>query len=139
MIYIVNELCDIDETYNNCHGAFTDKEEAHAKAREVFEQAKLDIPPYDDYDNWSEDEDSYHVWDDDNSITVTIDEVKLNISEEHSKQIAHSIIDVFETELESKDITLPDEHRTGEPTEARIFGITYYYFEDSIIEELDKI
>lgn len=135
MIYIVNELCELEqESYNVCHGAYTDMDEAYAKAIEIYNQAKIDLGEDAEYCD-----EEMTVWSYPNAISVEINSAQLNISEQHSKEIAAHIIDIFECELESQDITLPDEERTGEPTEARIFGKTYYHFEDSIIEELDRI
>ena len=51
---------------------------------------------------------------------------------------ADDIIDIFEELLDRLDITLPDEWREGEEDEARIFGDTYYEFENKIVERLRK-
>lgn len=135
MIYVVNELCELDETYVDCHGAFTNKKDAYAKAKELFEQAKIDLSGNNCYDC----EEDLAVWNSYYSIKIEVSSVNLNINEEDSKQLASSMIDYFECTLEENDITIPDKERTGHPSEARIFGETYYHLEDSIIEELDKI
>ena len=39
---------------------------------------------------------------------------------------------MFEEMLESKGISIPDEDRTGEESEANLYGITYATLEDEI-------
>ena len=51
---------------------------------------------------------------------------------------ADDIIDIFEELLDRLNITLPDKWREGEEDEARIFGDTYYEFENKIVERLKK-
>lgn len=41
------------------------------------------------------------------------------------KNLAISIVDVIEEMLEEKNITIPDECRTGAPGECRLYGVTY--------------
>lgn len=48
------------------------------------------------------------------------------------KDATVSILDCFEDLLNEKDITIPDDDRTGEETEARIFGTTYGDLESKI-------
>lgn len=48
--------------------------------------------------------------------------------------LAISILDLFENVLEENDITIPDEDRTGDETEARLYGMTYANLEDKIVE-----
>lgn len=48
------------------------------------------------------------------------------------KDVTVSIIDCFEDLLDENDITIPDDDRTGEETEARIFGTTYGDLESKI-------
>lgn len=48
------------------------------------------------------------------------------------KDATVSIIDCFEDLLDENDITIPDDDRTGEETEARIFGTTYGDLESKI-------
>lgn len=73
IIYVVNELNEIEQdNYNNCHGAFTSKEEAYKLANTLFDQAKEDIH---EADSCSEE---LKVWNMYNMITISVDEVKLN-------------------------------------------------------------
>ena len=51
---------------------------------------------------------------------------------------ADDLIDIFEELLDRLDITLPDKWREGEEDVARIFGDTYYEFENKIVERLRK-
>lgn len=57
-----------------------------------------------------------------------------------NRDVAISIIDIFEDLLDENDITIPDEFRSGEKgsDEARIFGDTYYNLEDKITDLLNK-
>lgn len=48
--------------------------------------------------------------------------------------LAIDILDLFENVLEENDITIPDEDRTGDETEARLYGMTYANLEDEIVE-----
>ena len=50
--------------------------------------------------------------------------------------VAIRILDIFEEMLESKGISIPDEERTGEESEARLYGMTYSTLEDEIAELL---
>ena len=54
------------------------------------------------------------------------------------KELAISILDLFEEILDKHDISIPDDNRTGEESEARIFGETYYELEDKIVETIQK-
>lgn len=47
--------------------------------------------------------------------------------------LAIRILELFEDVLEAKDITIPDEDRTGDETEARLYGMTYANLEDRIV------
>lgn len=57
-----------------------------------------------------------------------------------NRDVAISIIDIFEDLLDENDITIPDEFRSGEEgsDEARIFGDTYYDLENKITDLLNK-
>ena len=44
-----------------------------------------------------------------------------------------AILDSFEDLLEEKNITIPSDDRTGEESEARLFGCEYYDLEDKIV------
>ena len=50
--------------------------------------------------------------------------------------VAIRILDVFEEMLESKGISIPDEDRTGEESEACLYGMTYAELENTIEELL---
>lgn len=57
-----------------------------------------------------------------------------------NRNVAISIISVFEDLLDENDITIPDKFRSEEEgsDEARIFGDTYYNLEDKITDLLNK-
>lgn len=60
---------------------------------------------------------------------------------EERRKLAIDIINLFENVLNEHNIKLPDNDRTGDSTEASIFGSTYYEIEDSIenlLCEFDK-
>ena len=50
--------------------------------------------------------------------------------------LAIRILELFEDVLEEKNITIPDEDRTGSDEEARLYGMTYANLEDAIVEVL---
>ncbi len=50
--------------------------------------------------------------------------------------VAIRILDIFEEMLESKGISIPDEDRTGEESEACLYGMTYAELENTIEELL---
>ena len=52
--------------------------------------------------------------------------------------VAIRILDIFEEMLESKGISIPDEDRTGEESEAQLFGITYATLEDEVADLLKR-
>ena len=41
------------------------------------------------------------------------------------REYSVDIVELFEELLEAHDITIPDEDRTGDESEARIYGATY--------------
>lgn len=43
-----------------------------------------------------------------------------------------AICDLFEELLDANDITIPNEERTGDESEARIYGDTYSELEDAV-------
>ncbi len=47
-----------------------------------------------------------------------------------------TICDLFEELLDANDITIPNEERTGDETEARLYGDTYSELEDAVTEIL---
>ena len=52
--------------------------------------------------------------------------------------VAIRILDVFEEMLGSKGISIPDEDRTGEESEAHLFGMTYATLEDEVADLLKR-
>ena len=50
--------------------------------------------------------------------------------------VAIRILDIFEEMLENKGISIPDEDRTGEESEACLYGMTYADLENTIEELL---
>lgn len=72
-VFVVNELNEIDSTYNVCHIASFDKDKALEKFNEVVNRAKLDIGDY----KTNEFEDCVQIYNDNYSISVNIDEVKI--------------------------------------------------------------
>lgn len=49
-----------------------------------------------------------------------------------TKGIAIMILDLFEEMLDEKGIQIPDEDRTGDDSEAALYGMTYGKLEDQI-------
>ena len=52
------------------------------------------------------------------------------------RQFSASICDVFEELLDKYNITIPDEDRTGDESEARLYGMEYSDTEDYITQIL---
>ena len=52
--------------------------------------------------------------------------------------VAIRILDIFEEMLENKGIMIPDEDRTGDVSEACLYGMTYAELENEIAELLDR-
>jgi hypothetical protein len=52
---------------------------------------------------------------------------------------SQAILDEFEDLLEEHNITIPDEFRTGEESEARLFGDGYVTLECKIVELLKRL
>lgn len=52
--------------------------------------------------------------------------------------VAIRILDIFEDMLENKGVSIPDEDRTGEESEACLYGITYAELENEIAELLGR-
>ena len=52
--------------------------------------------------------------------------------------VAIRILDVVEEMLENKGIRIPDEDRTGEESEACLYGMTYAELENEITELLSR-
>ena len=52
--------------------------------------------------------------------------------------VAIRILDIFEEMLENKGIMIPDEDRTGDVSEACLYGMTYAELENEIAELLGR-
>lgn len=52
--------------------------------------------------------------------------------------VAIRILDIIEEMLESKGILIPDEDRTGDKSEACLYGMTYAELENAIEELLSR-
>ena len=52
--------------------------------------------------------------------------------------VAIRILDIFEEMLENKGVSIPDEDRTGDESEACLYGMTYADLENAIEELLSR-
>lgn len=52
--------------------------------------------------------------------------------------VAIRILDIIEEMLENKGISIPDEDRTGDESEACLFGMIYAELENEIVELLGR-
>ena len=52
--------------------------------------------------------------------------------------VAIRILDIFEEMLENKGISIPDEERAGDESEACLYGMTYAELENAIEELLSR-
>ena len=52
--------------------------------------------------------------------------------------VAIRILDIFEEMLENKGVPIPDEDRTGDESEACLYGMTYADLENAIEELLSR-
>lgn len=57
---------------------------------------------------------------------------------EKHRGVAIRILDIIEEVLESKGILIPDEDRTGDESEACLYGMTYAELENEIAELLGR-
>ena len=55
------------------------------------------------------------------------------------REYSVDIVELFEELLEEHDITIPDEDRTGDESEARIYGSTYSDLEEEVKHILSKL
>ena len=55
------------------------------------------------------------------------------------REYSTEIVELFEALLEKHDITIPDEDRTGDESEARLYGLTYWDLEDEVVHILSKL
>lgn len=77
-IYVVNELNVNCETYNTCHGAYTNIEKAKTCVTELYKSALNDLGGKDKCEiDIIEDGCDYQIYNDDYSVVIHIDEVEL--------------------------------------------------------------
>lgn len=55
------------------------------------------------------------------------------------REYSIEIMELFEELLEKHDITIPDEDRTGDESEARLYGCTYYDLEEEVVAILSRL
>ena len=55
------------------------------------------------------------------------------------REYSVKIVELFEDLLEKHDITIPDEDRTGDESEARLYGLTYWSLEDEVVSILNDL
>lgn len=67
----------------------------------------------------------------------TLPESELFQSIGRNRGIAIMIIDIFEEMLDQKCISIPDKYRTGDESEACLYGQTYSELQDQITNLLD--
>lgn len=58
------------------------------------------------------------------------------MEEEQARETAHRILEEFEDLLTKKDVWVPSDDRTGDPDEARLFGMEYSRLEEAVVEIL---
>ena len=58
------------------------------------------------------------------------------MDEEQAREITHRILEEFEDLLTKKGITDPSDDRSGDPYEARLFGMEHSRLEEAIVEIL---
>ena len=55
------------------------------------------------------------------------------------REYSVKIVELFEELLEKHNITIPDADRTGDESEARLYGCTYYDFEEDAVQILNEL
>lgn len=55
------------------------------------------------------------------------------------RKYSTEILEIFEELLEKHNMTIPDEDRTGDEGEARIYGMTYGNLEDDVLGVLCRL
>jgi hypothetical protein len=55
------------------------------------------------------------------------------------REYSVEIVELFEELLDKHDITIPDEDRTGDEGEARLYGCTYSDLEDDVLCILSQL
>ena len=55
------------------------------------------------------------------------------------REYSVEIMELFEDLLDKHNITIPDEDRTGDESEARLYGCTYYDLEEEVVSILNEL
>ena len=55
------------------------------------------------------------------------------------REYSVEIVELFEDLLEEHNITIPDEDRTGDESEARLYGMTYSNLEEDVLHILSQL
>ena len=55
------------------------------------------------------------------------------------REYSIEIMELFEELLEKHNITIPDVDRTGDESEARLYGCTYYDLEEEVVSILNEL
>ena len=55
------------------------------------------------------------------------------------REYSIEIVELFEELLEKHNITIPDEDRTGDESEAGLYGMTYYDLEEDVVSILNQL
>ena len=55
------------------------------------------------------------------------------------REYSVEIVELFEELLEKHNITIPDDDRTGDESEARLYGCTYYDLEENIVSIINEL
>jgi hypothetical protein len=55
------------------------------------------------------------------------------------REYSVEIVELFEELLEKHNITIPDEDRTGDESEARLYGCTYYDLEEEVVSIINNL
>ena len=55
------------------------------------------------------------------------------------REYSIEIVELFEELLEEHNITIPDEDRTGDENEARLYGMTYSNLEEDVLHTLCRL
>ena len=55
------------------------------------------------------------------------------------REYSVEIMELFEDLLDKHNITIPDEDRTGNESEARLYGCTYYDLEEDVVSILNQL
>jgi hypothetical protein len=56
------------------------------------------------------------------------------MNEEEAREVAHRILEEFEDLLTENGIVIPSDDRTGDPSEAHLFGMEYSRLEEAIVK-----